>query len=242
MWRQARAKNVLEGFSDEVFQSYQTRRAAYETSSRPLYDMLRWHARHVHLKEVADCNLVLTRALLVKLMRSPCDLRSGWKAVARRRGATVFLAEVVDTAAAGVRADHRVLWSGLRFQEVCTRGAGDAHRADAKQMAVVPVSLFTPCGTRLSLLVVSGVDCLRPGGTAKLPWLGPGGTQQWLDMACTQWKENSRRPGQPFLAPQKALEYILKLQVLEIPSMALTRQVRSRISRHACSRQLRLRR
>ena len=130
------SKNVFEGFSDEVFQSYQTLRAAYETSSRPLCDMLRWHARHVHLKEVADCNLVLTRALLVKLIRPPCDLR-GWKAVARRIVATVFLAEVVDTAAAGVRADHRVL-SGLRFLEVCSRGVGDANRADAKQMAVVP--------------------------------------------------------------------------------------------------------
>ena len=187
MWRQARAKNVFEGFSDEVFQSYQTLRAAYETSSRPLCDLLRWHAPPLHLNEVSDFHPLLTRARLVKLIRPPCGLR-GWKAVARRRGATVFLAEVVDTAAAGVRADHRVLWSGLRFLEVCSRGVGDANRADAKQMAVVPVSLFTPCGTRLTLLVVSGVEVAA--------WLGPGGTQQWLDMACTQWKENSRRPGQ----------------------------------------------
>ena len=144
-------KNVFEGFSDEVFQSYQTLRAAYETSSRPLYDMPRWRARHVHLKEVADCNQVLTRALLVKLIRPPCDLR-GWKAVARRIGATVFLAKVVDTAAAGVRADQRVLWSGLRFLEVMR-----TVRTPSRWLSS-PVSLFTPCGTRLSLLVVSGVE------------------------------------------------------------------------------------
>ena len=82
-------KMYSKAFRTKFLQSYQTLRAAFETSSRPLCDLLRWHARHVHLKEVADCNLVLTRALLVKLIRPPCDLR-GWKAVARRRSATVF--------------------------------------------------------------------------------------------------------------------------------------------------------
>ena len=155
---------------------------------------------------------------------------------------------MVDTAAAGVRADHSVL-SGLRFLEVCSRGVGDANRADAKQMAVVPVSLFTPCGTRLSLLVVSGVEVAAVVGPRRnAAVVGHGLYAVEGEFADAQDSEfvfvarllhQTTRVGSEFPCscvlcgktqkkartaildtPQKALEYILKLQALEIPSMA----------------------
>ncbi|CAK0833418.1 unnamed protein product [Prorocentrum cordatum] len=215
-------QNVFDGFTEEAYALYQARRAAYEGSSRPLDDMLRWHDRHADQPALAGCRLALTRALLVKILRSPSDRHGGWKAVAVRRGATVFLAEVAEPSRKG--GDSRVLWSGLRFQASLARpaeGAAPAGLAGAKQMVVVPASLSSGGGA-LSVLVFSGVDCVQEaaGGRA-CHWLSPEGRRLWVDMACTQWRENARRPGQPFLAPQKALEYILKLEVLEIPSLAL---------------------